>query len=249
MIQLIPAIDLKDGNVVRLYQGRDDEKVYSRNPQVVARHWKKQGASLIHVVDLDGAFTGEPKNLAGLKKVVQAVDIPIEFGGGLRTAESIRQVLALGVSRVVLGTKAVEDRDFLRGVRDEFGSRVIVSIDARNGIVMTKGWQEQSSAGKKAGDFGIELKAMGFTEAIYTDTSKDGTLRGPNIPALEELLSGSGISVIASGGVACLDDVIALSGLEPKGLTGAIIGKALYEERFMLKEALNLLKTNRKEGV
>lgn len=249
MIRLIPAIDLKDGNVVRLYQGKGDEKVYSRNPQVVARHWKKQGASLIHVVDLDGAFTGEPKNLAGLKKIVQAADIPVEFGGGMRTMEMIRTVLDLGVARVVLGTRAVEDRDFLRACRQEYGDKVIVSIDAKNGIVMTQGWQESSSRKKTAVEFALELKAMGFAEAIYTDTSKDGTLRGPNIPAVEGLLSGAGIDVIASGGVSSLDDVVALSRLEAQGLIGAIIGKALYEERFTLKEALNLLKTTRKEGI
>jgi phosphoribosylformimino-5-aminoimidazole carboxamide ribotide isomerase len=247
-MQIIPAIDLKDGNVVRLYQGRDDEKVYSRNPVVVARHWKKQGASMIHVVDLDGAFTGEPKNLDGLKKIVKAVDIPIEFGGGLRTKAIIRSVFALGVNRVVLGTKAVEDRVFLREVREEFGSGVIVSIDAKNGIVLTQGWQESSTGKKTAVDFGFELKEMGFPEVIYTDTSKDGTLRGPNIPALEELLTKTGLGVIASGGVSNIDDVMALAKLEHNGLTGVIVGKALYEERFMLKEALNLLKTTKEES-
>jgi phosphoribosylformimino-5-aminoimidazole carboxamide ribotide isomerase len=247
-MHIIPAIDLRDGNVVRLFQGKDDEKVYSRNPVVVARHWKKQGAALIHVVDLDGAFSGEPKNLDSLKKIVEAVDIPIEFGGGLRTKEIIRAVFSLGVERVVLGTKAVEDKDFLRQVRDEFKDSVIVSIDARNGVVLTQGWQESSSGKKTAGDFGLELKNMGFGEVIYTDTSKDGTLRGPNLPALDELLIKTGLEVIASGGVSSLDDIIALSKMEPKGLTGAIVGKALYEERFMLKEALKLLKTNKEES-
>ncbi|MFA5100019.1 MAG: 1-(5-phosphoribosyl)-5-[(5-phosphoribosylamino)methylideneamino]imidazole-4-carboxamide isomerase [Candidatus Omnitrophota bacterium] len=246
---IIPAIDLKDGNVVRLYQGKDDEKVYSRNPVVVARHWKKQGASMIHVVDLDGAFTGEPRNLSALKKIVQAVDTPIEFGGGLRTKDIIRSVFALGVKRVVLGTKAVEDLDFLREVYDEFGQGIIVTIDAKNGIVLTQGWQESSSGKKTAVDFALELKKMGFPEVIYTDTSKDGTLRGPNIPALEELLTKTGLGVIASGGVSNIDDVFALAKLGSKGLTGVIVGKALYEERFMLKEALNLLKTHKEEGI
>jgi phosphoribosylformimino-5-aminoimidazole carboxamide ribotide isomerase len=242
---IIPAIDLKDGNVVRLFQGKDDEKVYSRNPVVIARHWKKQGASMIHVVDLDGAFTGEPKNLASLKKIVQAVDTPIEFGGGLRTMEVIREVFALGVKRVVLGTRAVEDKGFLRAAHKEFGTAIIVTIDAKNGIVLTQGWQESSSNKKAAVEFGNELKDMGFAEVIYTDTSKDGTLRGPNIPALEELLDRTGLRVIASGGVSAIDDLVALSKLEPRGLTAAIVGKALYEERFTLKEALNFLKTQK----
>jgi phosphoribosylformimino-5-aminoimidazole carboxamide ribotide isomerase len=247
-MQIIPAIDLKDGNVVRLFQGKDDEKVYSRNPVVIARHWKKQGASMIHVVDLDGAFTGEPGNLSALKKIVQAVDTPIEFGGGLRTKDIIRSVFALGVKRVVLGTKAVEDRTFLREVYEEFGAGLIVTIDAKNGIVLTQGWQESSSGRKIAVDFGLELKKMGFPEVIYTDTSKDGTLRGPNIPALEELLTKTGLKVIASGGVSSIDDVMALAKLEQQGLTGVIVGKALYEERFMLKEALNLFKKKKEEG-
>ncbi|MFA6384867.1 MAG: 1-(5-phosphoribosyl)-5-[(5-phosphoribosylamino)methylideneamino]imidazole-4-carboxamide isomerase [Candidatus Omnitrophota bacterium] len=247
-MHIIPAIDLKDGNVVRLFQGKGEEKVYSRNPVVVARHWKKQGASMIHVVDLDGAFTGEPKNLSALKSIVQAVDIPIEFGGGLRAKDTIRSVFALGVTRVVLGTKAVEDRAFLKEVYEEFGHSLIVTIDARNGIVLTQGWQESNSAKISAVDFGLELKGMGFPEIIYTDTSKDGTLRGPNIPALEELLTKTGLGVIASGGVSSIEDVMALAKLEHKGLTGAIVGKALYEERFTLKEALNLLKTQKEEG-
>jgi phosphoribosylformimino-5-aminoimidazole carboxamide ribotide isomerase len=248
MMQIIPAIDLKDGNVVRLFQGRSDEKVYSRNPVVIARHWKKQGASMIHVVDLDGAFTGEPKNLPSLKKIVEAVDIPIEFGGGLRTREIVREVFKLGVKRVVLGTKAVEDKDFLKEIYGEFGLDIIVTIDAKNGIVLTQGWQESSSGKKSAVDFGLELKTIGFPEVIYTDTSKDGTLRGPNIPALEDLLDKTGLRVIASGGVSSLDDLAALAKLEHKGLTGAIVGKALYEERFMLKEALNFLKKQKEGG-
>jgi phosphoribosylformimino-5-aminoimidazole carboxamide ribotide isomerase len=246
---IIPAIDLKDGNVVRLFQGKSDEKVYSRNPVVTARHWKKQGASMIHVVDLDGAFTGEPQNLPELKKIVEAVDIPIEFGGGIRTREIIRDVFRLGVKRIVLGTKAVEDKAFLKEVYEEFGLDIIVTIDAKNGIVLTQGWQASSSGKKLAVDFGLELKNIGFPEVIYTDTSKDGTLRGPNIPALEDLLDKTGLRVIASGGVSSLEDLAALAKLEHKGLTGAIVGKALYEERFMLKEALNFLKTQKEGGI
>lgn len=244
---IIPAIDLKQGNVVRLFQGKGDEKIYSHNPVVVARHWKNQGAELIHVVDLDGAFSGEPKNLDAVKKIVSAVDIPVELGGGLRTRESIKAAFDIGVKRVVLGTKAVEDRAFLSSVLDEFGPGIIVSIDAKNGIVLTQGWQSASSANIPAVEFAGDLEAMGFGEVIYTDTSKDGTLRGPNIPALAQLLDNTSMKVIASGGVSGMEDILALSDLEPLGLSGVIVGKALYEERFVLSEALRTLKTNKEE--
>jgi len=246
-MQIIPAIDLKDGNVVRLFQGKGDEKIYSRNPVVVARHWKNQGAEMIHVVDLDGAFSGAPKNLEAVKKIVEAVDIPVELGGGLRTRDNIKSAFDIGVKRVVLGTKAVEDSGFLSGVFEEFGPGVIVSIDAKNGIVLTQGWQASNSSNISAVEFARDLKAMGFTEVIYTDTSKDGTLRGPNIPALAQLLDNTGLNVIASGGVSGMDDILALSDLEPLGLSGVIVGKALYEERFILSEALKVLKTNKEE--
>jgi len=162
--------------------------------------------------------------------------------------ETVRQVMGMGVARVVVGTSAVEDRTFLRAARAKFADKIIVSIDARDGVVMTRGWQEVSSQKKKAVDFALQLKDEGFKEAIYTDTSKDGTLRGPNIPSIQEFLSKCGLRVIVSGGVSCLDDIIALSRLEPMGLSGIIIGKALYEDRFTLKEALKCL-NEKEEGV
>jgi len=238
---VIPAIDLKQGKVVRLFQGKPDaENVYSRNPATVARHWQKQGAELIHVVDLDGAFTGSPQNLAGLKEVIRAVDVPVEFGGGVRTRAMIQELLDLGVSRVVLGTKAVQDKQFLAEAFDAFGKRIIVSIDAKKGIVLTEGWQTATS-GLRATDFALQLGEVGFTELIYTDILRDGTLQGPNVDALAQLLRETSMKVIASGGVSSLDDLLKLKKLKSKGVTGVIIGKALYEEKFSLKEAIRLV--------
>ncbi len=237
---IIPAIDLKDGNVVRLYQGRKtDEKIYSRNPAVVARHWQKQGAKLIHVVDLDGAFTGEPKNLTAVKKIVQAVDTPIEFGGGVRDKETLDRLFEIGVQRIVLGTKAVEDENFLKAVFAEFKDKIIVSIDTRDGRVLSEGWQ---TVKRNLGtiEFASQLKKIGFRKVIYTDTSKDGTLRGPNFEGIRSILKNTGLKVIASGGISCLDDLVKLKKLEQEGVMGVIIGKALYEGWFTLKEALKI---------
>lgn len=236
---IIPAIDLKDGNVVRLFQGKGKEKIYSPNPVVVARQWQKQGAKLIHVVDLDGAFTGEPKNLSAVKKIVQAIDTPIEFGGGVRDKETIDKLLEIGVQRIILGTKAVEDENFLKAVFAEFQEKIIVSIDARNDRVLTEGWQF-SERSLKTIDFASQLKKIGFRKVIYTDTSKDGTLRGPNLEIIRSILKNTGLQVIASGGVSCLDDLVELRKLQRQGVIGVIVGKALYEGRFTLKEALKI---------
>ena len=241
-MQIIPAIDLKDGNVVRLFQGREsDVTIYSRNPVTTARHWQKQGAELIHVVDLDGAFEGEPKNLDWVKQICKTVDVPVEFGGGVREIKTIEKLIKMGVDRVVLGTKAAEDHDFLRAALDKFPEKIIVSIDSRKGMVLTKGWVQSKEL--KVIDFGLELKEMGFDTVIYTDTSKDGTLRGPDFEGIRELLGRTRLGVIASGGVSSLEDITGLAALSRKGLSGVIVGKALYEEKFTLKEALKALKT------
>jgi phosphoribosylformimino-5-aminoimidazole carboxamide ribotide isomerase len=238
---IIPAIDLKDGNVVRLYQGREQEvKIYSRNPVVVARHWQKQGAKLIHVVDLDGAFSGEPKNFPVLKEIIESVRVPIEFGGGIRDKGAIRKALYLGVERVVLGTRAVEDMNFLHEVLGEFPEKIIVSIDTREGMVLTQGWQNDQVS-LAADVFALRLKEMGLEEIIYTDVLKDGTLRGPNLESLSALLEKTGLGIIASGGISSLEDIAQLKKLEKKGLSGVIIGKALYEKKFTLKEALRFV--------
>jgi phosphoribosylformimino-5-aminoimidazole carboxamide ribotide isomerase len=239
---IIPAIDLKDANVVRLFQGKADaENIYSHNPVTVARHWQKQGAELIHVVDLDGALTGVLKNLQSLKEIIKSVDVPIEFGGGVRNRKTIKELFDAGVSRVVLGTKAAEDAEFLKASFAEFKEKIIVSIDAKKGKVLTEGWLS-AKPDLNALDFASRLKEMGFGEVIYTDTLKDGTLQGPNIEGIKNILKSSGLKVIASGGVSSLEDILRLEALEKDGVEGVIIGKALYEERFSLKEALSLAK-------
>ena len=234
---IIPAIDLKDGCVVRYVQGKSNKKVYSRDPLKVAKHWVKQGAKFLHIVDLDGAFTGIPKNLEAVKEIARQVKVPVEFGGGLRKIETINDVLNAGVARVVLGTRAVEDKDFLKKAFGKFKNKIIVGVDAKDGEVMVRGWK----AGHKntdAVDFSLALKKLGFSELIYTDTLKDGTLTGPNIKEIKKLLKLTGLKIIASGGISSLEDLHKLKVLEIDGVSGVIVGKALYEGKFTLPQAL-----------
>ena len=236
---IIPAIDLKDGCVVRYVQGARDKKIYSNDPLKTAKHWVKQGAQFLHIVDLDGAFTGTPKNIDIVKEIVKNIPIPVEFGGGARNINIINTLLTCGVKRVALGTKAVLDKAFLKRAFKEFKDKIIVSIDAKNGIVVTEGWK---SAGKKTDllSFGEYLKNLGFKQVIYTDTLKDGMLSGPNIKAVRGLLKRTGLKVIVSGGVSSLEDILKLKKLEKSGVTGVIIGKALYEGKFTLSQAIKL---------
>jgi len=234
---IIPAIDLKDGCVVRFVQGKLDKKVYSKDPVKTAKHWVRQGAKMIHVVDLDGASTGEQKNLAIVEKIVKSVKVPIQFGGGVRNFETLKKLFQLGVTRVVLGTKAFEDKNFLIKAFREFRERLIVSIDAKAGKILIKGW-EMSFADSDVISFARTLKVIGFKQLIYTDVSKDGTLKGPDIKGLKQLLREAKLSVIASGGVSSLDDIRKLKALEKEGVVGVIIGKALYEGKFTLQQAI-----------
>ncbi len=236
---IIPAIDLRNGKVVRLFQGKfNQEKIYSSDPVKVAKHWAKQGAKFLHIVDLDGASSGSLKNLEVLKKIITQVGVPLEFGGGVRSIETISELLELGVERVVLGTRAANDAQFLKKAWKKFGEEIIVSIDAKEGKVLTQGWNKSSS--KTTLDFAEELKEVGFKQVIYTDISKDGALVGPNILGIKELIRKTGLDVIASGGVASLKDLIKLNSLAKKGVSGVIVGKALYEGKFTLAEALKL---------
>jgi len=234
---IIPAIDLQSGCVVRFVQGRTNKKIYSKDPVKVAKHWVKQGAKFLHIVDLDGAFSGIPRNLEIVKEIVNQVKVPVEFGGGLRKVDTIKDVLSAGVNRVVLGTRAVEDKDFLKKVFDKFRNKIIVGVDAKDGEVMVRGWK----AGHKntgAVDFSLSLKKLGFSELIYTDTLKDGTLTGPNIKEIKKLLKMTGLKIIASGGISSLEDLHKLKCLEKDGVSGVIVGKALYEGKFTLPQAL-----------
>lgn len=237
---IIPAIDLQGGCVVRFVQGRFNKKIYSRDAVKTAKHWVKSGAKWLHIVDLDGAFSGKPKNLNIVKKIAKTVDVPIEFGGGIRDLQSVKEVLTAGIKRVVLGTRAVEDKTFLKKAFAKFKEKIIISIDAKDRQVMTKGWKETNKR-KDAVSFARELKELGFKQAIYTDTLKDGTLSGPNIKGLKELLKKAGLNIIASGGISSLDDISNLKSLEKEGVIGVIIGKALYEGKFTLREALKIV--------
>lgn len=236
---IIPAIDIKDGCVVRFVQGKLDRKVYSLDPLKTARHWVRQGARLIHVVDLDGAISGRPKNLDMLKKIAQGLDVGIQFGGGIRNIETIKELLNWGIQRVVLGTKAIEDRSFLKKAFKTFGDKIIVSVDAKGDSVLIRGWQVHTKTTNVL-DFISHLKEMGFKSLIYTDVLKDGTLKGPNIKNIKTLLKQTQMKVIASGGISTFDDVYRLKLLEKYGLLGIIIGKALYEGRFTLPQVLKI---------
>ena len=234
---IIPAIDLKDGCVVRYVQGKLNKKVYSKDPIKTARHWVKNGAEWLHIIDLDGAFSGIPKNLNIVKEIAKSIDVPIQFGGGVRDLKMVKTALDAGIRRVILGTRAVEDKAFLKKSFVKFKNKVIISIDAKNGKVMTKGWKEVNKC-YDAFTLARELKGLGFSEAIYTDTLKDGTLSGPNLSSIKAILKGSGLNIIASGGISSLEDISNLKKLQKQGVVGVIVGKALYEGRFTLKDAL-----------
>jgi len=238
---IIPAIDIKDGKVVRLTQGKfDHQKVYADDPAEVAKRWATLGAQFLHIVDLDGAKAACLKNLEALKKIIRQVGIPLEFGGGVRDTGTIRTLASLGVSRIVLGTKAAMDRSFLEAAFDEFKERIIVSIDAKDGLVLVEGWQS-ASGGRKVFDFARELKSLGFKQVIYTDITKDGMLCGPNLEGIKQLHKESGLQVIASGGVSSLKDLEDLKFLAGQAVVGVIVGKALYENKFTLPEALKIV--------
>lgn len=237
MVNILPAIDLQGGRVVRLVKGEFGRSTeYSGDAVAVAAEWAGQGARMIHIVDLDGARSGKQSNLEIAAKIAGTAGIPVQLGGGIRTLQAIRRVLKAGISRVILGTRAVEDAAFLRRAYAEFGGGVIVSVDAAGGRIKVKGWLE-SSAGPDAAEFAASLKEIGFKEMIYTDTLRDGTLKGPNLPAVKKLLKKSGMRVIASGGISSLQDIRELCRLEKDGLSGIITGKAIYEKKFTLRQA------------
>lgn len=237
---IIPAIDIKDGCVVRFVQGRLDKKTYSRDPLKTAKHWIKQGAKLLHIVDLDGAMNGRIKNLDIVKEIARNVDVPIQFGGGVREIKTIRGLLDYGIYRVILSTKVIEDKVFLKKAFSEFKDGIIVSVDAKADKILIRGWRQSSYNIKDVLTFANTLKDMGFKQLIYTDTLKDGTLKGPNIKGIKNLLKETGLSIIASGGISSLDDIPKLRLLEKYGLAGIIIGKALYEGKFTLTQAIKL---------
>jgi phosphoribosylformimino-5-aminoimidazole carboxamide ribotide isomerase len=237
-MQIIPAIDIKDGRCVRLYQGKyDDVTVFDHDPVAVARRWEQLGAQRIHVVDLDGAKAGRPVNAQIVFAIVRAVQVPVQLGGGLRDMGAVNAALNLGVERAILGTAAVRDPQLIASLVQRYCDRVVVGVDARDGMVAAQGWTETSQVAAK--DLVQRMADLGVRTVIYTDISRDGTLEGPNIAATAELVQHGGPDIIASGGVARTDDLIALA---HTGAAGVIVGKALYTGAVDLPQALGALK-------
>ena len=247
-MEVIPAIDLLDGRCVRLYQGDyDRSQVFDENPVAVAKQWVEQGASRLHVVDLDGAKAGQPVNLKTIAAIVAEVSVPVQVGGGLRDRTSVSQLLEIGVGRVILGTVAVEQPQLVQELCQEFPDRIVVGIDARNGKVATRGWLETSEVA--ATDLARRMAQQGAAAIIYTDIHRDGTLAGPNLDALRELANNVSIPVIASGGVSSVTDLLSLLALEPLGVNGVIIGRALYTGDILLKEAVQAIGPGRLQDI
>ncbi len=252
-MDVIPAIDLLNGQCVRLYQGDyAQSQVFDENPVAVAQQWAEQGATWLHLVDLDGAKAGHPVNQEAIAAIVslmnrRSVNVPVQVGGGLRDRQSVADLLALGVQRVILGTVAVEQPMLVQELCQEFPGQIVVGIDARNGKVATRGWLETSEV--EAVSLAQQMANLGATAIIYTDIYRDGTMQGPNREALRELAEAIAIPVIASGGVSSITDLLNLLALEPIGVSGAIVGRALYTGDIVLKEAIRAVGNGRWQDV
>lgn len=247
-MDVIPAIDLLNGACVRLYQGDyTRSQVFNDNPVEVALQWARQGATLLHIVDLDGAKTGQVVNYQAISQIVQSVPVRVQVGGGLRDFFSVANLLSLGVHRVILGTVAVEEPTLVAQLCQEFPGQIVVGIDARNGKVATRGWLETSEV--LATDLAKQMQQLGAAAIIYTDIHRDGTLSGPNLAALRELASAISIPIIASGGVSSITDLLSLLALEPSGVSGVIVGRALYTGDIALNEAINAIGQGRLQDV
>ncbi len=235
-MQLYPAIDIKGGQCVRLRQGQfQDVTVYSDSPAQMAAHWEAEGATFLHLVDLDGALAGKLVNREAIRQVTSQVKIPVQLGGGVRSLENIEALLGLGIARVIIGTRAVEEPDFVRQAVERFGAaHIAVGVDAKDGLVATRGWE--SVSGRTAVDLCRQMEDMGVRTVIYTDIARDGMLQGPNVAMTQKLAESTGLEVIASGGISSLAD---LGELKAAGIPGAILGKSLYEKRIDLREALS----------
>ncbi len=237
---IFPAIDIKNGKCVRLEQGDfNKEKVFSENPAEIAKNFEKLGAQYIHLVDLDGALGGELKNKEVISKIIEAVNIPLELGGGIRNLERIEELIDLGISRVILGTIAIENPKIVEQAIKKFGSdKIVVGIDAKKDMVAIKGWVEISTT--KTLDLVKQMEKIGVKTIIYTDIAKDGMLEGVNIEEIVKITKNSSINVVASGGVASIEDIKQLKKLNNPQIEGVITGKAIYEKRLDLKEAIEI---------
>ena len=240
-MKIIPAIDLKNGRCVRLIQGKEDrETVYVEDPVETALSFEEQGAEQIHLVDLDGAFRGESKNLEQVKRIAQAVKVPLELGGGIRSLDDISRVFDFGVSFVIIGTIAVKNPKILEEAIERFGNQLILGLDAKDGKVAVSGWVEITEFSDE--EFAIQWKQFGIDRVIYTDIARDGMLTGPNLSSLRRMAISTGLKVTASGGVSSLDDLKQLAELERDGVDEVIVGKAIYERHLNLREACLWLK-------
>lgn len=243
-MEIIPAIDLLQGNCVRLHKGEYDKVThFSSDPVSQALSWQSAGAKRLHLVDLDGAREGESKNDESIQKVVNALKIPVQVGGGIRSSERVDELIAYGLDKIIVGTLAIERPDIVKTIVDRHPQRIIIGIDAKDGYVSTKGWTNQSA--KLATELATELSQLDIASIITTDIATDGTLEGPNLDAMRLIAEASRVPVIASGGVGSMADLLSLISLEEVGVSGIIVGRALYEKKLDLGEAINALKNDR----
>jgi phosphoribosylformimino-5-aminoimidazole carboxamide ribotide isomerase len=241
---IIPAVDIKNGQCVRLVQGRkEDETVFSNDPAAMAQKWARAGAELIHVIDLDGAFEKSPQNRAAIKNILQTIDIPIQLGGGIRDEKTAHQFLEMGVQKVIIGTEAIKNPAWVARLAGRHPGRVIVGIDARNGLVAIEGWTETTAT--RAVDLAKRFEDCGIAAINFTDIQRDGMQTGPNIEATRKLAEAVNIPVVASGGVATIKDIQDLLPLEACGVIGVITGKALYSGTLDFKESLAMAQTKK----
>lgn len=237
-MRIYPAIDIKDGKCVRLLRGSfSDVTVYGDNPGEMAKKWEDLGGEFIHVVDLDGALKGHGVNAEAIKNICQSVSVPVQTGGGIRTMEDIEAKLACGINRVIIGTKAVSDREFVKNAVSKYGDKIVIGIDAKDGMVAIEGWEKTSEF--RAVEFGKMMADLGVKTIIYTDIATDGTLMGPNVEAMAEMVKATGIDIIASGGIGTIEHI---KSLIPTGVEGVITGRALYTGDVKLDEAIEAIK-------
>ncbi len=240
---IIPAVDIKNGRCVRLLQGRkDEETVFSNDPVRMARKWDDEGAELIHVIDLDGAFEKSPQNMNSIKKIIESVKAGVQVGGGIMDKKTIRMFIDLGAKRVIIGTEAIKNPKLVKDACKEFPGRIVVGIDARNGMVAIEGWTETTKI--KAVDLAKQFEDCGVAAINFTDIYRDGMQTGPNIKETMIIAESVSIPVVASGGVSTIEDIKKLIQLEKFGVTGIITGRALYSKNLNLKEAIELTKNN-----
>lgn len=235
-MRIYPAIDIKDGNCVRLLQGRfSDVTVYGNSPADMAKKWEALGGEFIHVVDLDGALKGHGVNAEIIRKICQTVKVPVQTGGGIRTMEDIEAKLSCGINRVIIGTKAVSDSEFVKRAVDKYGDKIVIGIDAKDGIVAIEGWEKTSDF--TAVEFAKKMTDIGVKTIVYTDIATDGTLAGPNIEAMSEMVNSVNADIIASGGIGNIEHI---KSLIPTGVEGVIVGRALYTGNVVLAEAVKI---------